>query len=119
MENENNDTEEPISNNASNKKIVETKRKSMKEKFREWKKRQKDKNMRDNFTHADKLSRLEQYDLEDKRDPLNQPFWADESFRGPTMERKITDLGWIIVFAVLNLIFLGFAIYGLSLILRN
>lgn len=35
------------------------------------------------FTNEDQLSRLEKYDLEDSKDADNNPFIADENFKGP------------------------------------
>ena len=46
--------------------------------------KQKLEERKNKFTEEDQLSRLEKYDLEDSKDPDNNEFIADESFKGPT-----------------------------------
>lgn len=61
-------------------KEAKKKEKSMKQILREKQKLEERKNK---FTEEDQLSRLEKYDLEDSKDPDNNEFIADESFKGP------------------------------------
>ncbi len=72
--------------------------------------------------HRDKMSFLEKEEAEDAeyllflniRDPLNQVFIADETFRGPEVHRKITDIPWIYIFIVLSVSCLIIGLISLS-----